>query len=224
VCVRPNGDHRGCRPSPAVAVGPAVPRSARLHRWSALTGAKQRRFRTCRELVKRRWVWNQEKGNVQKQRPPPPCPHTLWHPSRAAGTLKQVVRPPTTKKSKWFLKCICLFLKWGGGEWKAPHHPGVRRVWETNAGMLLTVCPPTSSGGHVVLLSPRRPSAPSASARGWSTTRSTRFTHTHTSPTLINTNRAHDGALNNTCRWPLPKTEHVLNGFQTLFRQRATPS
>lgn len=33
---------------------------------SGLTGAKGRFFRTCRKLVKRRWVWNQEKGNVEK--------------------------------------------------------------------------------------------------------------------------------------------------------------
>lgn len=60
---------RRCPPSlSAVAVDPMVPYSTHLRRWSALTGAKQHCFRTCRELVKRRWVWNQEKGNVQRHR------------------------------------------------------------------------------------------------------------------------------------------------------------
>lgn len=95
-----------------------VPYSTHLCQWLALTGAKQHCFRTCRELVMRRWVWNQEKGNVKKkkkQKNKTPCtsscPHTLWHPSHAAPTLTQVVKTLPTKKSKSFLKCICLFLK-----------------------------------------------------------------------------------------------------------------
>lgn len=105
------------RPSlPAVTVDPTVPYSAHLRPLSALTGAKQHCFRTCRELVKRRWVWNQEKGQRPKTLP---CTssrsHTLWHPGRAAGTLKQVVKPPPSKPSKSFLKCICLFLRLGWG-------------------------------------------------------------------------------------------------------------
>lgn len=50
----------------AVSPHPAVPHSARLHQWSALTGAKQRCFRTCRGLVKRRWVWKLGKRATSK--------------------------------------------------------------------------------------------------------------------------------------------------------------
>lgn len=59
-----------------------------------------------------------ESGKGQRPKKSPytsSCPHMLWHSSHAAWTLEQVVKPPPFKKSKSFLKCICLFLKWGGG-------------------------------------------------------------------------------------------------------------
>lgn len=103
-------------PISAVTADPAVPHSASLRPLSAVTGAKQHCFRTCRELVKRRWVWNQEKG----QRPKTFAPRVLSLPhavtSRLCGwNIEHVVKPPPNKTSKSFLKCVCLFLK--GGFW-----------------------------------------------------------------------------------------------------------
>lgn len=84
----------------AVAAHPVVPYSTHLHRWSTLTGAKQHCFGTCRELVKRRWVWNRGKGQRPKTSPcTSSCSHTLWHRSHAAWTLKQVVKPPPTERA-----------------------------------------------------------------------------------------------------------------------------
>ena len=59
-----------------------------------------------------------ESRKGQRPRPSPymsSCSHTLWHPSHAAGALKQVVTTATNKEIKSFLKCICLFLKCGSG-------------------------------------------------------------------------------------------------------------
>lgn len=51
-----------------------------------------------------------EKGNVQKHRLA--CPlvsHTLWHPSHAAGTLKQVVKPPPTERANLLWNAFVYF-------------------------------------------------------------------------------------------------------------------
>lgn len=94
-----------------VTVDPMVPYSTSLHRWSALTGAKQHCFRTCRELVKRRWVWNQEKAMSKNI-----ALHVLSFPHAVTSeshwwNVKTGCHAATNKKSRSSLKCICLFLK-----------------------------------------------------------------------------------------------------------------
>lgn len=53
----------------AVSAHPVALHSAHPRRLSALTGAKQHCFRTCRELVKGRWVWIRGKGQRPKTSP-----------------------------------------------------------------------------------------------------------------------------------------------------------
>lgn len=90
---------------------------ATLSPSSAVIGPDGRCCPTCRELVKRRWVWNREKGNVQKHRPratlPRPSPTSRAVTSEpCCRNIKTGCQAATNKNSKSLLKCVCLFLKW----------------------------------------------------------------------------------------------------------------
>lgn len=53
-----------------------------------------------------------ESGKGQRPKSSPhvsSCSHTLWHPSHAAGALKQVVKPPPTKRSNLFWNVFVYF-------------------------------------------------------------------------------------------------------------------
>lgn len=99
----------------AVSPHPAVPQSARLHQWSALTGAKQRCFRTCRGAGEEEvGVEMGEKGQRPKTLSHTSSRfHRRWHPGHAAWNVKTGCQAATNEKSK-SLKCICLFLNRGG--------------------------------------------------------------------------------------------------------------
>lgn len=67
---------------------------------------------TCRELVKRRWVWNHEKGNVEKHLPA--ClldSRAPWHALSRSWNVGTGCQAATNENRKSLLKCVCsIFL------------------------------------------------------------------------------------------------------------------